>query len=94
MYSSPPPLTIHPSSAYSVPSPLTPSSKLRVIMEMEGPTRIGAEREVKQSDEKGRNQIGTRTTRKPKHDKIKKIKKEQYGEYFVQKKWNKLRVKK
>ena len=30
------------------PSPLTPSSKLRVtIMEMEGPTRIGAEREVK-----------------------------------------------
>lgn len=64
-------------------------------MEMEGPTRIDAEREVKQSGEKGRNQeVGTRTTQKPKHDKIKKNKKEQYGEYFVQKKWNKLRVKK
>lgn len=69
MYSSPPPLTC---PAYPVPSPLTPSSKLRVtIIEMERLTRIGAEREVKQSGEKERNQVGTPTTQKPKYDKIK-----------------------
>jgi len=40
-------------------------------MEMERSTRIGAEREVKQSGEKERNQVGTQTAQKPKYDKIK-----------------------